>query len=276
MRTKPTGRATWWSESPGTPHGKTRRAGPERLFGDGQAALGELSAKAATLRAVSQAAERGASMEISTPGSCSVRRRSGWTRAWQSRASAHYHGLMAGTRKLNDTPAPRVLARAAREGFGEFEQRVRRRPGLGGAAACLVILVVVMNFLINGPENVWGRGVVVLGLLIVITWGYVWFRRVGGGLYLFSEGFVDAAGRRVVSVAWSEIRSIEGEKTQFAIGSLPAGSAFAYEVAFTARMTGQEAVWRLNTTYSHVRKLVGLISRRSGVPVSGLTDPYQL
>ncbi|MFE7647510.1 hypothetical protein [Streptomyces phaeoluteigriseus] len=183
---------------------------------------------------------------------------------------------MAGTSKPTDMPAPRVLARAAREDFGEFEQRVRRRPGLGGAAACLVILVVVMNFLVNGPENVWGRGVVVVGLLIVITWGYVWFQRTRGGLYLFSAGFVDAAGRRVVSVAWSEIRSIEGEKTQFAIGSLPAGSAFAYEVAFTARMTGHEAVWRFNTTYSDVRELAGLISRRSGVPVTGLTDPYQL
>ncbi|PAZ13620.1 hypothetical protein CLM62_23280 [Streptomyces sp. SA15] len=96
------------------------------------------------------------------------------------------------------------------------------------------------------------------------------------GLYLFSEGFVDAAGRRMVVVTWSEIRSIEGQKTQFAIGSLPAGSAFAYEVAFTARVTGREAVWSFNTTYSDVRELAGLISRRSGVPVTGLTDPYQL
>ncbi|MBB5953435.1 hypothetical protein FHS29_000005 [Saccharothrix tamanrassetensis] len=183
---------------------------------------------------------------------------------------------MAGTSDPTDTPAPRVLARAARENLGGFERRVRRRPGLGGALACLVILVVVMNFVVNGPENVWGRGVVVVGLLIVITWGYVWFQRVRGGLYLFSEGFVDAAGRRVVAVAWSEIRSIEGQNTQFAIGSLPAGNAFAYEVAFTARETGQEAAWRFNTTYDDVRGLAGLISRRSGVPVSGLTDPYRL
>ncbi|KQW03328.1 hypothetical protein [Streptomyces sp. Root369] len=89
---------------------------------------------------------------------------------------------MAGTSKATDTPAPRVLARAARENLGEFEQRVRRRPGLGGAAACLVILVVVLNVLVNGPENVWGRGIVVVGLLTVATWGYVWFRRVRGGL----------------------------------------------------------------------------------------------
>ncbi|MFI8345605.1 hypothetical protein ACIF8W_36885 [Streptomyces sp. NPDC085639] len=183
---------------------------------------------------------------------------------------------MAGTSKPTDTPGLRVLARAARANLCEFEHRVRRRPGLGGAAACLVILVVVMNFLVNGPENVWGRGVVVVGLLIVITWGYVWFQRMRGGLYLFSGGFVDAAGRRVVSVAWSEIRSIEGEKTQFAIGSLPVGSAFAYEVAFTARVTGREAVWRFNTTYSDVGGLAELISRRSGVPVTGLTDPYRL
>ncbi|MGX1480348.1 UNVERIFIED_CONTAM: hypothetical protein RKD50_009156 [Streptomyces canus] len=172
-------------------------------------------------------------------------------------------------------PGPRVLARAARENFGEFEQRVRRRPGLGGAAACLVILVVVMNFVANGPENAWGRGVVVTGLLIVAAWAYVWFQRVRGGLYLFSEGFIYAAGRRVVSVAWSKVRSIEGQKTQFAIGSLPAGSAFAYEVAVASRVAGHEAVWRFNTTYSDVRGLARLISRRSGVPVTGLTDPYQ-
>lgn len=183
---------------------------------------------------------------------------------------------MAGTSKPTDTPAPRVLVRAARENLGEFEQRVRRRPGIGGALACLVILVVVVNFLVNGPENIWGRSVVVVGLLIVITWCYVWFQRTRGGLYLFSDGFVDSAGRRVVVVAWSEIRSIEGQKTQFALGSLPAGSAFVYEVAFTGRRTGREAVWRFNTTYSGVRELAGLISRRSGVLVSGLTDPYQL
>jgi hypothetical protein len=183
---------------------------------------------------------------------------------------------MTGTSKPTDAPAPRVLARAARENLGEFERRVRRRPGLGGAAACLVILLVVMNILVNRVENVWGRSVAVVGLLIVITWVYVWFHRVRGGLYLFSEGFVDAAGRRVVSVAWSEIRSIEGEKTQFAIGSLPAGSAFAYEVAFSPRVPGHDVAWRLNTTYSDVHGLAGLISRRSGVPVTGLTDPYQL
>ncbi|MEW1693557.1 hypothetical protein ACIQOF_35770 [Streptomyces sp. NPDC091265] len=182
---------------------------------------------------------------------------------------------MAGTSKPIDTPAPRVLARAGRESLGEFEQRVRRRPGLGGAAACLVILVVVMNFFVNGPENVWGRGVVVVGLLIVITWGYVWFHRMRGGLYLFSEGFADAAGRRVVVVAWSDIRSIKGHGTQFAAGSLPVGSAFGYEVAFTAQVTGREAVWGFNTTYSGVTELAALISRRSGVAVTGPTDPYQ-
>ncbi|MFJ3840421.1 hypothetical protein ACIPY6_33610 [Streptomyces sp. NPDC090054] len=183
---------------------------------------------------------------------------------------------MVGTGKPTETPASRVLAHAARENLGEFERRVRRRPGLGGAAVCLVILVVVVNFLFNGPENAWGRGVVTVGLLIVTSWGYVWFQRVRGGLYLFSEGFVDTAGRRVVSVAWSEIRSIEGEKTQFAINSLPAGSVVAYEVAFTARVTGREAVWRFNSTYVGVRELTRHISRRSSVPVSGLTDPYQL
>ncbi|MDX2391063.1 MULTISPECIES: hypothetical protein [unclassified Streptomyces] len=114
---------------------------------------------------------------------------------------------MVGTGKPTETPASRVLAAAARENLGEFERRVRRRPGLGGAAVCLVILVIVVNFLFNGPESAWGRGVVTVGLLIVTSWGYVWFQRVRGGLYLFSEGFVDTAGRRVVSVAWSEIRS---------------------------------------------------------------------
>ncbi|MFF8873366.1 hypothetical protein [Streptomyces massasporeus] len=183
---------------------------------------------------------------------------------------------MAGTRKPIDVPTPRVLASAARSNLGEFEQRVRRRPGFGGAAACLVIGIVVMNFVANGPANLWGRGVVVVGLLIVAAWVYVWFQRMRDGLYLFSEGFVDAAGRRVISVAWSEIRSIDGQGTQFAIGSLPAGSAFAYEVAFTSRVTGHEAAWRFNTTYSGVRELAELISRRSGVPVTGLTDPYQL
>ncbi len=183
---------------------------------------------------------------------------------------------MAGMSKPTDTPAPRVLSRADRENLGEFERRVRRRPGFGGALACLVILIVVMNFLVNGPRNFWGLAVVVVGPLIVVTWGYVWFQRTRGGLYLFSEGFVDAAGRRVVVVAWPEVRSIKGEKTQFAVGSLPAGSAFAYEVAFTARVTGHDVVWRLNTTYGDVGELVGLISRRSGVPVTSPTDPYAL
>ncbi|MFE5502730.1 hypothetical protein ACFQ73_09220 [Amycolatopsis japonica] len=173
-------------------------------------------------------------------------------------------------------PAPRVRDRAARENLGAFERRVERRPGIGGALGCLVIIVVVLNFLVNGPENLWGRGVVAVGLLIVATWGYVWFHRVRGGLYLFSGGFADAAGRRVIVVAWSEIRSIEGEKTQFAVGSLPAGSAFAYEIGMIAPRTGHKIVWRLNTTYTDVHQLAREISRRSGVPVTGITDPYRL
>jgi hypothetical protein len=176
----------------------------------------------------------------------------------------------------SDTPAPRVLDRAGRAGLGEFERRVRRRPGAGGALACLAILIVAMNFLVNGPKSVWGWGVVVVGLLIVLTWSYVWFHRVSGGLYLFSGGFVDAAGRRVVVVAWSNIRSIKGQKTQFAIGSLPTGSTYGYEVGFTAQETSVKAVWTFNTTYGDVGELAGLISRRSGVPVTGFTDPYQL
>lgn len=34
---------------------------------------------------------------------------------------------------------------------------MRRHPGLGAALACLVILVVVMNFLVNGPETAKSR-----------------------------------------------------------------------------------------------------------------------
>ncbi|MEU0212789.1 hypothetical protein [Streptomyces canus] len=76
-------------------------------------------------------------------------------------------------------------------------------------------------------------------------------------------------------MAWSRIRSIEGQETQFAIGSLPAGSAFAYEVAFMSRVADHEPVWWFNTTYSDVRGLARMISRRSGAPVTGLTDPCQ-
>lgn len=45
---------------------------------------------------------------------------------------------------------------------------------------------------------------------------------------------------------------------------LPAGSAFAYEVEFTSRVAGHEAVWRFNTTYNYVRELAAPISRRPG------------
>ncbi|MGC4940661.1 hypothetical protein [Kribbella sp. DT2] len=183
---------------------------------------------------------------------------------------------MAGTSKPIDAPPPRVLERAARDELGEFERRMQRRPGFGGALACLVILVVVANFLVNSSDTVWGRPVVALGLVIVVAWGYVWIQRVRGGLYLFSGGFVDAAGRRLISVAWPEVRSIKGQKTQFAVGSLPAGSAFAYDVAFTARATGSDAVWTFNTTYDDVQDLARLISRRTGVRVTGTTDPYGL
>ncbi len=178
------------------------------------------------------------------------------------------------------TPPPRVLDCAARGGFGEFQQRVRRRPGIVGAALCLVILIVVENFLANGLKNGWDRGAVVLGLLIFALWGYIWFKRVRGGLYLFSEGFIDAAGRRVVDVRWSQIRSIEGQGTQYLIGPFPVGRTFAYCVGTVWQIPGSksdfEGMWRLNTTYVNVIGLAELISRRSGVPVTGVTNPYQL
>jgi hypothetical protein len=183
---------------------------------------------------------------------------------------------MAGTSKPTETPARRVLVRAARENLGEFERRVRRRPGLGGATACLVILVVVMNFLASGPDNGWGHSVVAGGLLIIVAWGYVWFQRTRGGCHVFSKGFVDAAGRRLISASWSEIRSIEGETTQFVIGSLPVGTAFVYNVTIRSRVTGHNTEWGFNTTYNDVFALVELFSRRSGVPVIGRPDPYDL
>lgn len=132
---------------------------------------------------------------------------------------------------LRGGPAGRALQR---EDLGEFEERVHRRPGIGGALACLVILIVVVNFVVNGPANIWGRGVVAAGLLIVATWAYVWFRRVNGGLYLFSGGFVDAAGRRLVAVRWTEIRSVTAQMTQFVLVDIPVGGTLAYEVGSRA------------------------------------------
>lgn len=175
-----------------------------------------------------------------------------------------------------EAPPARVLERARADELGEFERRMRRRPGIGGALACLVILVVWGNFVINGPDNFWGRAVVVAGPLIILIWCYVWFRRVRGGLFLFSGGFIDAAGRRLIAVPWSHVQSITGQKTQFAIGALPAGSAFGFEVGFTGRETGSKALWTFNTTYGDVRGLAEVISARSGVPVTGITDPHAL
>ncbi|GAA0623731.1 hypothetical protein HPO96_33640 [Kribbella sandramycini] len=172
-----------------------------------------------------------------------------------------------------DQPPLRVLRLAERDHLGRYERRFRRHVGIGGALACLVILIVVLNLLVNGPDNLWGRAAVATGFLIILLWAYSWFNRTRGGLYLFADGFVDAAGRRVVSIPFAGIHSIKAEKTQFAVGSLPAGSNLAYEIAFTFT-TGGQAVWRLNTTYADLPLLTTLISRRSGVPLTGYRDPY--
>ncbi|WP_326673302.1 hypothetical protein [Streptomyces canus] len=142
---------------------------------------------------------------------------------------------MSGTSKATGMPAPRGLVRAARENLSEFEQRVRRRPGLGGAAACLVVPIVVMNFLVNGPENVWCRGVAVVGLLIVITWGHAGFQRTCGGL----------------KSARSKARRCSSPLTRF------------------QRAVPSPTRWRSRRGYPATK----LTSRRSGVPVTGLTDP---
>jgi hypothetical protein len=183
---------------------------------------------------------------------------------------------MAGTSMPTDTPPPRVLDRAAHAGLGKFQQRVRRRPGIGGATACCAILIVIINLAVHVPKDGWARGLGVLGLLIIITWGYVWFHRTRGGLYMFSQGFIDAAGRRLIVVEWSQIRSVKGQKTQFLIGSFPVGSAFTYEVGYVARASDLNVVRPLNTTYADIHSLARLIARRSGVPVTGITDPYRM
>lgn len=140
--------------------------------------------------------------------------------------------------------------------------------------ACLVILVVVMNLIHSEVDNFWGRSAEVVGPLIIVIWIYVWFKRVRGGLYLFSEGFVDVAGGRVVSVAWSEITSIEAEVWYFSISLIPIGVSSAYKVAFTERKTGHHNEWTLNTTYYNVHELAKLMSKRSRIPVTGNTNPY--
>lgn len=172
-----------------------------------------------------------------------------------------------------DTPSEAVAALARRLELGRFERRVLRRPGLPGIGFCCVLLIVTANFLVNGPYNALTLTGMTLALLSVAAWVYVWFRRTRGGLYVFTGGFVDAAGRRLVGVQWADVMSISTEETSYAVNSLPAGTTLHYTLKLRRPPRPETVDWTLNTTYADVDQLAGLISRRTGVPITTVSPP---
>ncbi|MEV0647607.1 hypothetical protein AB0I28_20300 [Phytomonospora sp. NPDC050363] len=168
----------------------------------------------------------------------------------------------------NHTPSKAVLEKARELDLGPLERRMRRRPGMPGAFICVVLAIVGMNFVVNGPYNGFGYSVMGLIALIIVWWTYVWIRRVGGGLYIFRGGCIDAAGLRLIVVRWSDVLSIKTGETMYAVNSLPVGSSFKYAVEYRVPHNGNTAVWELNTTYPDLVDATTLISRRSGVTIT--------
>lgn len=172
-----------------------------------------------------------------------------------------------------DAPGEAVSALAQRLELGRFERRVLRRPGVPGLVFCCVLLIVTANFLANGPYNALTVTGMTLALFSVTAWVYVWFRRTRGGLYVFTGGFVDAAGRRLVGARWADVVSISAEETSYAVNSLPAGTTLHYTLKLRRPSRPETVDWTLTTTYADVAHLAGMISRRAGVPIKTVSPP---
>ncbi|HEY1175201.1 MAG TPA: DUF6585 family protein [Phytomonospora sp.] len=173
----------------------------------------------------------------------------------------------------SQNPPERVAAKARELELGAFERRVRRRPGLPGAVVCLVLLCVGGNFLRNGPHNALVVTGLALAALIVLWWGYLWIRRVNGGLYLFKGGFVDAAGLRLMAVTWAEVTAVTTDSTRYSVNSLPVGTTLHYKVMVRRATRDWVDTWELNTTYEDVSEIGFLIARRAGVEVEYTKEP---
>jgi hypothetical protein len=156
---------------------------------------------------------------------------------------------------------------AQRLELGEIERRVQRRPGIPGALICGVVLLVALTFLKNGPYNAWSNTYMGLSAVIVLWWGYVWFRRARGGLYIFDKGFIDAAGRRRIGVLWVNVRSIKVVETWYALGSVPTGSSVSYQLDVLIPPRADVFPWHLDSTYFGVTRVVESIAERSGVRI---------
>lgn len=173
-----------------------------------------------------------------------------------------------------DTPPERVLVRARELELGAFESRVRRRPGVPGAVVCVALLILGCNFIQNGPHNLGITIGLVAGGLVVVGWAWVWFRRVRGGLYLFEGGFVDAAGIRLTSAKWADVKGVKAEGTDYYVGPVPSGRIRHFKLDLSIPPYPHiPSEWELNTTYEDVAGLAALIARRAGVEVEYVKAP---
>lgn len=86
----------------------------------------------------------------------------------------------------------------AGKALGQFEQRVRRRPGIPGAIICFVLLSSSVTFLRDEAHNAQNITIVAGFLLTVAWWGYVVIRRILGGLFIFHHGFIDVTESRCI------------------------------------------------------------------------------
>lgn len=172
-----------------------------------------------------------------------------------------------------ESPPPRVAAEAAALEFGAFERRSRRRPGIPGVVVCVAMICVGGNFLRNGPHNALVVTGLILAALIILWWAYLWIRRTGGGLYVFAGGFIDAAGLRLISVAWSDISAVKTSSTRYSLNLLPIGTTLHYTIVYREGDRDFDQEWELNTTYADVTEIGTLIAERAGVTIQYVQEP---
>ncbi|MFC3452069.1 hypothetical protein [Amycolatopsis speibonae] len=122
-----------------------------------------------------------------------------------------------------------LKATAAEHGLGEYVRRYRRRPGAVGTFFAFAPLVGALVLGIRESDPAATLGILLfLWPPLFLTWCVSTRRRLDGGIYVFTGGFADVHGRKVLgTITWPEVRSVEYKTRSLWAGLIP--------VAYTTR-----------------------------------------
>ncbi|MEU3625070.1 hypothetical protein BS329_22965 [Amycolatopsis coloradensis] len=131
-------------------------------------------------------------------------------------------------------PIPAHLqAKAAERDLGECLRRYRRRPGVVGTFFAFAPLAGALALGIHEGDLIGALAVVLfVWPPLFLPWCHFTRKRLDGGIYVFTGGFAEVYGRKVLSAStWADVREVRYESVEHWVNFVPVAYAATCTVA---------------------------------------------